>query len=238
MALTYFICSTPRSGSSLLSELMRQTGRLGNAQEYLNKDVQLPRYARDWGLVKPGGQLDLGAYLRAVRSNSATANGVCGVKAHYSQFAMFKTLTPVKALFEEARLIWIRREDVVAQAVSFYLALATKQWSSLDPARAKAPDFDAAKIQERIDNLETQNAAWSALFRDTGREPLTVSYEALLEDPEAIRTQLSSFLDLEIPVFPDLRTVALKQQATALNRDYVERFKRLQAEKKGLRGAA
>ncbi len=47
--LGYFICATPRSGTTLLCDLLADTGRAGRPQSYYRRQ-DLERRARNYGL--------------------------------------------------------------------------------------------------------------------------------------------------------------------------------------------
>ena len=49
VSASYLICATPRSGSFLLCEAMRNTGVAGSPDEYFYADEE-SRWAAEWGL--------------------------------------------------------------------------------------------------------------------------------------------------------------------------------------------
>src|SRR5262249_15586129 len=76
----YLICSTPRSGSTLLSTGLASTGRAGRPLEYLSQP---------YGVVfkERNGRLLLPEYWRFLVTRRTTPNGVFGMKMHFDQFA-------------------------------------------------------------------------------------------------------------------------------------------------------
>jgi LPS sulfotransferase NodH len=72
----YLVCATPRTGSTLICEMLRQTGRLGLPREHFEylKDTGLPRQAAQYfgcgegpEVRQPVGQLDLPPIRRCRR---------------------------------------------------------------------------------------------------------------------------------------------------------------------------
>jgi LPS sulfotransferase NodH len=199
-AVHYIICTNPRSGSWLLSVGLASTGAAGNPREWFNP-LERQRWAALWRLENDS-DLTPEAYLRLVRAKSATANGVAGLKLHHLQLDSlrkiaeplegFNGLTPVeamKALFPEARYIWLRRRDKIRQAISLQLAFETREWWSVTGARpvsdaqdSAEPMFDPHAIARCEAVLRRDDARWSRFFRANGIEPLVVHYEDLAAD--------------------------------------------------------
>ena len=101
--LSYLICTTPRSGSTLLCELLEGTGIAGRPDEYFQqlRSTGLPMSPRDYlgggadllpGVPVAGGQLvehslydprrfaSFGDYVAWVKERATTDNGVLGFK--------------------------------------------------------------------------------------------------------------------------------------------------------------
>lgn len=71
----YFICATPRTGSSLLCGLLASTGVAGRPESYFRTEDQ-PVWAARWGIADPCGRGDYGEFLRCARLEGTTENGV------------------------------------------------------------------------------------------------------------------------------------------------------------------
>jgi LPS sulfotransferase NodH len=126
----FLICTTPRSGSWLLSDGLASTSRAGNPREWFNA-IEEAHYGSGWRM-EHSAPLDYRTYLWLANAASTTSNGVSGVKLHYYQFAElpkkmadiegFRGLGPaetLRRLFPNARHIWLTRRDQVRQAISF-----------------------------------------------------------------------------------------------------------------------
>jgi len=75
----YWLCVTPRSGSSLLCQVMAASGVLGHPQEYALADY-MPAYAKAWGFSSRWGVTDFRAYWARCLEEGTSANGWFGMK--------------------------------------------------------------------------------------------------------------------------------------------------------------
>ena len=152
-SVSYLVCATPRSGSNLLCGLLKRTGVAGRPEEYFGRGHE-PCWAGRWGA---SGRVE---YVHGAIREGTGANGVFGAKVLWPHMPnLLAKLEAVhgredvaeRALLERTfpglRFVWIRREDVVAQAVSYAKAMQTDQWTALDPA----PSRSGAALRLRAD---------------------------------------------------------------------------------------
>jgi LPS sulfotransferase NodH len=147
-ALSYFVCSTPRSGSTLLCERLTGTGVAGSPNEWMLPSTE--GLARDmFGIA---ARFADPAYLGELLTKTRTANGVFGVKLMWPQMAQLlrgefwnlRLGPPQAGMITLANLRYVRivRRDRIRQAVSFLLAQRTNRWQRLatqdDPLVAAA----------------------------------------------------------------------------------------------------
>jgi LPS sulfotransferase NodH len=187
------ICTTPRSGSYLLCRQMVNAG-LGVPHEYFRMRT-ISRLAQRYG-VAPG---DVGAYVERLEAHRTTPNGVFATKLHWHQLVQFPAVQ--ERVLERADLIvHLVRGDVVAQAVSWQLSLATGFWSfdATPGPRAENVSLDRPdQTLELVRQLDVQNQAWSSLFARLGRRVLRVPYETYAREQGALLRQLAA--DLALP---------------------------------------
>lgn len=107
----YLICSSPRSGSTYLCELLASTGVLGVPREYLN-------VADRWGQVNRKPPADPRVLLDRVLTAGATPNGIYGLKAHADHFAAVAAIVDPLRVLPNLRFVSIQRWDILAQAIS------------------------------------------------------------------------------------------------------------------------
>jgi LPS sulfotransferase NodH len=244
---TYFVCATPRSGSTLLCRSLAATGIAGRPDEYFERlrHSGLPREPREYfeTIADPsvlallpetragdptGADLDreLPRHLAA----GTTPNGVFGAKLMWGYFGDFLArlgTTPdgsaVERLTERFGPIdWIHvtRGDKVAQAVSLWRALQTRAWSA-DDAPETRPVYDAHGIAHLRDQLIEQDAAWRAWFAAKSLDALVVEYERFAADHAATLRDVLAHLGLEVARIPD---PPMDRQGDEHSDRWVERF--------------
>jgi LPS sulfotransferase NodH len=236
---SYLLCATPRSGSTLLCGLLRSTGIAGRPQSYFRRD-DLDAYADAWGVPRTSaGTLDVEAYLRAAVVAGRTPNGVFGARVMWGTMTELTdalasvaddgTASPVDLLtraFGSLRFLHLRREDRIAQAVSWARAEQTHRWHPGERVvpGGSAPHFDRDLIAGLVDTIEEHEAAWRTWFADHGVTPHEITYEDLAADPVGTTHAVLDVLGLVLPAGGTI-TVHDRRQADDLNADWVARFR-------------
>ena len=224
-SIVYVICSTGRSGSTLLCDLMRQTGVMGVPHEYFNLSnhgqVIIQRLNRSGAK-----SMSMEAYFDAIVRSRTTPNGVFGLKAHPNQFIPFVTNGFVRHYFSDLRYIYIDRRDLLAQAVSWNMASQTGKWTS-EEKETKAPEFAFDGIEQAMAVISGQNSLWEHFFRLNNIQPHRITYEGLLADPNGHLENVAGFLGVEPPAQVDIHRSGIKKQASNLNQQWIEQFNAL-----------
>ena len=217
---TYAICSVPRSGSSLLSELLCLSGVAGAPTEYFDPE-QCARFSEAW---ETDG---LDAYLAALVAKKTSPNGVFGLKVHYDQMAEMLGGRDLLDLFDDLRCIYIRRSDHVSQAVSYAIAIQTNQWASTHEATARA-SFDRTQIDDLLRQIERDEQRWERWFVEHDISPLRIEYDALVADRVRVVGEVLQHLAIDPPGRPleDL-TPTLTRQADRRSRRWALRYRAL-----------
>jgi len=233
---SYLICATPRTGSTLLCGLLTSSGVAGLPASYFNRRG-LHQYAEDWRIARPrDGRIDE-AYVRAALAAGTTSNGVFGGRI------MAETLpeliadlveaapgagTDVEVLstyFGRLQFVHLRRQDVVAQAVSWAKAMQTHFWhpgEAVEPG-GRDPHYDEELIGRLVGTIETFEARWATWFAAHSIVPCEVSYEELAADPLSTAHKVLDHLGLRLP--PDRHlVVGHRRQADRVNADWAAKF--------------
>ncbi|MFI5490022.1 Stf0 family sulfotransferase [Micromonospora echinaurantiaca] len=242
---SYFVCATPRTGSSLLLGLLESTGVAGRPQAYFRSPDE-PLWADRWRLPRTAdGDIDYADYLRAALAEGRTGNGVFGAKLMWGTVdelvARLATVHPDLAgddtallgrAFGRTRFVFLRRADVLAQAVSWLRAEQTGTWFvggngeiSGNAGTGRAPRFDAAGIRHHVEVIEEHNAAWEAWFATREIRPYRVRYEDLDRDMVAATRGVLDFLGLEPPAGGGTIVARHRRQADRLNREWIQRYR-------------
>ena len=77
----YFVCASPRAGTSLLTGLLKSTGIAGRPEEYFWRDM--PDWSRRWAVSR------FEDYLQAALREGTRPNGVFGAKLMWGYLGDF-----------------------------------------------------------------------------------------------------------------------------------------------------
>ncbi len=254
--ISYLVCATQRSGSTLLCELLKGTEVAGVPEEFFEalRTTGLPRQPREYfdeSLVpdvvarlpqlqpghpeKPG---DFEGWFTYALQRGTTTNGVFGAKMMWNYFDDFRdriaelpglgTLTFTQALdevFPALRIVFVRRRDKVAQAVSLWKAIQTQHWrNDLEASSNDATvQYDYRALKYLVDELHRWDARWEDWFHATGREPIRVIYEEFVDSRAATVGRVLDALGIDPPEGGEKGPMV--RQADDLSRDWVARFR-------------
>lgn len=213
--LCYIVCSSPRSGSTLLAQALRDMG-IGHPGEYLNPsllDTKSPSERQAFMKPTPTAYVE---HLKETR----TVNGVFGLKAHYMDLARYPEIADhVGSLFPNAKYISITRRNMLRQAISAAKAAQTMAWTSHLEQRTQAK-FNYFAILKNVIITLREIEWWDKFFVRHGIKPLRLVYEDLDEDYEGTLRKVLNFLGVEGTIQPP----PLKKQADAQTEAWVEQF--------------
>jgi LPS sulfotransferase NodH len=208
----YAICTTPRSGSSLLCALLQSTGNLGYPTEYFNANA-LRR-------EDPGYPDDPQSQLQRVL-DGATPNGVYAAKLFPDQLETLLDSCAWTRALPNLKYVSLERRDLLGQALSAARAGQTGSYNFLARPR-KEPRYDADYIRFHLRRLAGLRACWMQFFARTGITPLYVTYDELVADKQAVVDRVAGFVGVE-PT-PIKTETYLKIQRDALTDQWRERF--------------
>jgi LPS sulfotransferase NodH len=242
--LSYVVCATPRSGSTLLCETLIQTGVAGVPREYFEAlpRTGLPRQPREYlpdlddpevdrllppvrrGPALPPFAERLAAALRA----GTTPNGVFGAKVMwgYVEPLLEATGGALERALPGLRYVLVAREDKLRQAISLWRALQTQVWNSADAEPAsdnrRAPAYSRAAIDTLQARLADDEAAWRRWFAARGVRPLELVYEEFADRPGDAAAQVLDHLGIRRPAGLAVRA-PIQRQSDALTEEWVRR---------------
>ena len=215
---SYLVCSIPRSGSSLLCELLAGTGLAGVPAEFFHPDKMAALRGR-WGVD------ELDDYLRELLARKTSPNGVFGTKAHWGQYQPLFGESDPRTVFPGLRLVFITRRDRLRQAVSWVRALQTLKWVTEDNPPVKRPEvFDHEHITQKLGRIDREEELWESLFSRHGIEPHRVVYEDFVEDQEGTVRAVLDQLGVDAPADLHLPPPVLDRQADERSDEWVERY--------------
>jgi LPS sulfotransferase NodH len=215
---SYLVCSIPRSGSTLLCDLLKGTGVAGAPIEVFHPDY-MRVLKRRWGVTTTE------EYVAALLARKTGPNGVFGGKAHWAQYHPLFGETDPRTVLPSLRLILMSRRDRLRQAVSWVRALQTLRWQSSGRERSeREPSFDPEHISRKVDRIGREEDAWRALFDACGIEPHLVVYEELVSDQGAVLRDALEFIGVEPPADLEAGAPTLERQSDSLSEQWVERY--------------
>ncbi len=245
----FFICHTPRCGSTLLCDALSATGVAGYPEEYF------PERARDGtAFVATGAALkdpdtwrldwtnnSFEECLDSVLRSGTTPNSVFASKLKWPNMPYLDEMLDalpqrgdpplakhLESLFPNLRYVWVTRRNKLRQAVSLIKARQSAQWKAMS-AQANgsgAADYSFYLVDTALRQIVREECAWERFFTHAGIVPFTVVYEDLVHDYEPTVRRLLDHLEIGLPkeyLFPAPR---LHKQADAASEDWVERYQR------------
>lgn len=242
---SYIICTSPRSGSTLLCKLLAATEAAGNPDSHFHTPA-ISRWLETYQLERCNFASDhaaLRAIFEAAIDRGTAKTGIFGLRMQQESFRFFmrqasvlhpeagNDLERIQAAFGQTLFIHLTRGDKLEQAISIVKAMQTGLWhksadgSELQRLSApKHPHYDAREIGRQIDELKAQDLAWLDWFKQQELHPLRISYEQLSGDPGATLGTVLSTLGLD-PNLANGIEPSVSKLADSINRDWAERFR-------------
>ncbi len=237
---TLLICASPRSGSTLLCNLLAASGVAGRPESYFRRQ-DLDEYAEEWRLSRDAeGRFAFADYLAAARKASRTPNGISAIRLMGSTLpellAALAGLWPgpradlLTRAFGRLRYLHLSRTDRVAQAVSRLRAEQTGLWHRIgsweerNPAAPGTPRYDPQAIAGFIAEARAEAAIWDDWFARHAIAPIRLTYEDLARDPVSEAARVLAELDLALP--PGQRLdFGNERLADRTNAEWIARFR-------------
>jgi LPS sulfotransferase NodH len=242
----FIICATPRSGSTLLCNILASTKRTGNPNSYYHRAGIMSDWAGKWNL--PGrdtmAEKDFNiAYLEAAIRAGRGETNVFGLRLmrEYleSLSSVLDQILPgfssdvlrFERAFGDILYIHLTRGNKLAQAISLVRAEQSGLWhiapDGTEIERVGVPrdlKYDFKLIQRELTSLDAYDAAWNEWFEQQNVTPLRVRYETLSEDPAGTLIQVCEALGVEAPKAEAVRPGVAKL-ADGVSLDWMRRFR-------------
>jgi LPS sulfotransferase NodH len=239
----YIICGTPRTGSTLLCNLL-VSAKAGNPDSFYGRTF-MADWAREWALPARDwmSERDFNiAYLDAAIRAGKGKTGIFGLRLMRENLdelsaaldQIFPGLPSDRARFEKAfgKILYLHlsRADKLAQAVSFIKAQQTGLWHIAPDgteierlAPPQEPEYDFERIRHEVMTLESYDAAWNTWFEAQDITPLRIFYERLSENPAQTLARICDALGILAPHADHVKPgVAKLSDATSL--DWMRRY--------------
>jgi LPS sulfotransferase NodH len=239
----YIICGTPRTGSTLLCDLLA-SAKAGKPDSFYGRAF-MADWAKEWALPSRDQMSEKAfkiAYLDAAIRAGKGGTGIFGLRLMRENLdelsaildQIFPGLPSDTARFGKAfgslLHIHLSRADKLAQAISLIKAEQTGLWHIAPDgaeierlAPPQEPVYDFARISREVATLDAYDTAWNTWFAKQGIDPLRVSYEDLSENPAPVLLRICEALGVQTPNADVKPGVAKLSDETSL--DWMRRYK-------------
>jgi LPS sulfotransferase NodH len=187
----YIMFVVPRSGSTWITELARNTGLLGCPQEWFNFDF-CEKESINLGCPPPKvfGVHEINGYMRAFVDHSAAPNGVVGLQIDFLHAEWLCELGAAEIDWPTAlsASFHLRRRDIVLQAISLYRAGASGRFHAYQNSpeilrRHAAVAYDKDAIASHLDMILANEVKLQAMLDRIGLRPRLLVYEDWVDKP-------------------------------------------------------
>jgi LPS sulfotransferase NodH len=229
----YAILFIPRSGSTWLAGLLMRQKLYGKPREHFEAE-NIRRSA-------PEMNANTLADLFAMLLRKASVDGVFGTKIACQSLEVLLREIAFEEVFAGYRWLYLRRRNLVAQAVSHYKAVATghshrrkshtaELRREMDEADARLP-YDADAIAKSMQEAIDMEHFAERIIAEHRLAPLRIYYEDVIAgDPLDTVAAVHRLLYGAEPVSRKLLPSPVERSATAINLDFEERFRRDRAD--------
>lgn len=209
---------TSRSGTTFFVDVLNRTGEFGNIREHMNV------YMQDLG-VKKWRAKSMGDYLTKSVKRNTSKNGVYGFKGTAEALLPLIQIGELPAHAAEWSWITVRREDIIAQAISLYRAKSTGVWHNRGRKAAEAPPmppYDFAAIEKQVNLIQRRQGQIERFISHHGLQPLRLVYEEFRDDPtDALH---AVFEHVGLPAPAELGQLATQTEFKVLRNADSERY--------------
>jgi len=211
------IACTARSGSSLVQVCLEHYG--AQSQEWLNTEGEIRR-AFDAGKAKT--LREYADYLAAEAKGDRL-----DIKGPLPVLLFLYQMHEVPERKARWRFVFLRRKNLVEQAISSRIAAKTGRWTSGMPAHEEVTDDDYSfdEIMKGVQGFANVNEQWERAFALLDIEPLRLYYEDFCKDMATHTWRIAKFIGLETPDKPLPIQPRIERQATDLNSRWETRFR-------------
>jgi len=242
---SYVICTSPRSGSTLLCKLLARTGVSGNPDSHFHRP-SIASWIEDLELTLDPSMPErdlLAAIFRAAIAEGSLDTGMFGLRLQRDSFDFFTEKLAVlhpglssdverlQAAFGRTSFIYLMRRDKVEQAISLVKAQQTGLWHRAPDgtelerlAPPQEPTYDGGELRAKFDLLTNNEHLWESWFETENIEPLRLTYEGLSEEPIATLHKVLDHLGLDARVANGV-TPGVAKLADDTSRDWAARFR-------------
>ncbi|MBL4807384.1 MAG: sulfotransferase [Rhodobacteraceae bacterium] len=242
---SYVICTSPRSGSTLLCMLLREAGNAGFPESHFHAP-SLEKWLGYYGFQNDAfstRQDALKGVFKSAFERGKGASDIFGLRLQRHSFDFFieqlSVLYPsfpddksrMGAAFGNTLFVHLTRENKLDQAISYVKAEQTGLWHMAPDgtelerlSEPKEPVYDTVAIAAQLTLSEQMDTEWVKWFVAEKIKPLRITYEELSAAPYATLGHVLEALGLDCEA-RDKVTPPVAKLADATNQEWAERFR-------------
>jgi LPS sulfotransferase NodH len=209
----YVICITPRSGSTLLSSALSEQTLRGHV------GLGYPGEIFNLGFIKPRamhyGCRSIDEYTKWALWESTDKSGVFAVKGDLFQLLPFLLTPTFQHFLPNTKFIYLTREDVLLQAISFVIAQHTGKWTSESIVSGRYEE-NFEEICTNVELIVQMMSSFEKLFSFSNIAPCQIFTSDVENDLASTIKKVINFVDAPIAE----HTIQLRVQ-TSRTRDEV-----------------
>lgn len=216
------ILSTPRTGSNLLCECLTQSGVFGHVDGFF--------VGHGEGLAAT-----FDAYSHNYIANHQDKDGNFATKIMWDYIDELSTHLPYGRIddfmSQFTHVLHLYREDDIAQAVSWYMALGSGKWTSENEQKRPFPEYNYRRIAWHLGIIRSFNARTTAYCELMGIDRRPMCYEVFTSAIKEWGVQEAinhCGIDYQLPDEWEPKPT-LQKQENPLKQEYIERFKKERA---------
>ncbi|MEK6218687.1 MAG: Stf0 family sulfotransferase [Psychrobacter sp.] len=209
------VCFVNRSGSNFLCDQIEKATGYNLGGEYFNPEPVLNN-SKDWNASS------LDEYVnKLIESQSRNEGFVC--KMGWHQILYLKKVGLYDKYFADAKVILLERKDILEQAVSYYKALQTNQWTSNQNADQKEVVFNGEKIRDLVVSISNHYSIFKAFIAVYDVDSMHLFYEDFCSDKQQFLKSVVDFIGTDFISFVEKSKI--EKQYDEVNNRLIEEFK-------------
>lgn len=209
---------TNRSGSNLLGSYLRKCPPFAGFREDLNPST-IGLHARRLKAVS------LPETIRLLSAEQRKEHKIYGFKTSVEQLIMLQRFSIGRMYSGGIRLIEIRRDDIIAQAISYHIALQTGRWTSrTKPNTDVTPTCDPLQIERLVTSIRASQILMDFVVERDAIDRIIVHYEDLVDDPSNQVKKIARFCGFD-PTSWSMMRPEIARQTNATNEAFRAQFR-------------
>lgn len=230
MGLRLFILAEPRSGSTWLMETLNSNQDISLIGELYNH-VQYEQVKNLWSIPRENFHFCLKYLDDHIVEHEKKKRRFVGCKILLNQLLMFSQEYPRFFLenYRDSHFILLFRQNLVASHMSLRIAHKYNTWHVNNPCDVKKRNITICPktFLTDMENSRQTRESYRLLLKELGIKTITLNYEMLFKNTEAVTKDLSHFLGfktLEVRYSREVKGNPFQPEEIIENYHEVEKF--------------